>query len=227
MTLLKRVLVQACLFAATCSWLTGAAAQNLTDRAGHWDASFNVLYGASKTVNSSNSSSADIDGGYGWGFGIGYNFDDHLGLEFNGSWRQADYKATTTPAAGNSNGRQNFSGTLDVGNMSVNGIFNLLASSLTPFVSGGIGATYVNSDVPAGLPVNVCWWDPWWGYYCGPVVPTKSDTYFSYNVGVGVRWDSKQSLFLRGMVSEQWMDVGGGVGTPSFTQYRFDIGTRF
>jgi len=227
MTSLKRVFVQALLAAAGCSWLAGASAQNQTQRAGHWEASFNVLYADSETVNSDNSASADIDNGYGWGFGFGYNFNDHLGLEFNAMWRQADYRATTTPAAGNGNGPQSFSGTLDVGTMGVNGTYNLLAKALTPFVTGGIGATYVNSDIPDGLPVNVCWYDPWWGYYCGPVVPTKSETYFSYNVGAGVRWDSPGSLFLRGQVTRQWLDVGGGVGTPAFTQFRFDIGTRF
>ena len=212
---------------AAFSWTLAASAQNVTDRAGHWDASFQVLYADSKTLNSESGSSANIDSGYGWGFGFGYNFNDHWGLEFNGSWREADYKATVAPQAGNPNGPQSLSGTLDVGTMAINATYNLLAGALTPFVTGGMGATYVNTDIPAGLPVNVCWWDPWWGYYCGPVVPTKSDTYFSYNAGVGVRWDAKKSLFLRGQISEQWVDVGGGVGTPSFTQVRFDIGTRF
>ena len=226
MTSLQRILVQASLFAVACCWLAGASAQN-TDRAGHWEASFDILYGNAETVNSDNASSAEIDSGEGWGFGVGYNFNDHFGLEFNASWRDSDYTATTTPAVGNGNAPQTFSGSLDVGTMAVNGTYNILARALTPFVTGGIGATYVNSDIPDGLPVNVCWYDPWWGYYCGPVVPTKADTYFSYNVGAGLRWDAKGGLFMRGLVSQQWLDVGGGVGTPSFVQYRFDIGSRF
>lgn len=212
------------LAALSCS--VAAFAQSAS-RGGNWDVSFNVLYADSKTLNSSNGSSAEVDNGYGWGFGIGYNFNNHFGLEFNGSWRDADYTATTTPQAGNPNGARKFSGSIDVGTLAVNATYNILPGALTPFVTGGIGGTYVNTDIPAGLPVNVCWWDPWWGYYCGPVVPTKSDEYFTYNAGVGVRWDSPQGLFLRGMVSEQWLDVGGGIGTASFTQFRFDIGTRF
>lgn len=224
---MKPALPRLCLAVAASLWLTNAGAQNQTERAERWEASFHILQTDSETVNGENSASANIDSGVGWGFGFGYNFNDHLGLDFNFGWRETDYQATTTPDAGNGNGAQTFSGTLDVGTFAVNGVYNMLAKSLTPFVTGGVGATYVNTDIPDGLPVNVCWWDPWWGYYCGPVVPTKSETYFSYNVGAGVRWDSKGSLFLRGLVSQQWIDVGGAVGTPSFVQYRFDIGARF
>ena len=73
----------------------------------------------------------------------------------------------------------------------------------------------------------MCWWDPWWGYYCGSTVPTKSEDYWSYNVGAGMRWDAKGALFLRGMLSRQWVDVGGGLGKPDFTQARVEVGWRF
>ncbi len=223
----NRFVVQGALALAGFFCISITYAQNATERAEHWEASFHVTETESETVNGDNSATADIDSGIGFGFGFGYNFNDHLGLEFNTSWREADYTATTTPAAGNGNGPQSFSGTLEVGTFAVNGVYNFLAKALTPFVTGGVGATYVNTDIPDGLPANVCWYDPWWGYYCGTVVPTKSETYFSYNVGAGVRWDSKGSLFLRGLVSKQWLDVGGGAGTPAFTQFRVDIGARF
>lgn len=224
---MNRSLIRLTVAATGLGWMAAASGQNATDRAEHWEASFHITQTDSETVNADNSSSADIDSGTGWGFGVGYNFNDHFGLEFNASWREADYKATTTPAAGNGNGPQSFSGSLDTGTFAVNGVYNFLPRALTPFITGGVGATYVNTDIPAGLPVNVCWYDPWWGYYCGPVVPTRSDTYFSYNAGAGLRWDAKGGLFMRGLVSQQWVDVGGGAGTPAFVQFRFDIGTRF
>jgi opacity protein-like surface antigen len=224
MTLLKSALIQTLLALAALSWMPGAFAQQ---RAGHWEGSFQVLYGDSKTVGSDNGSSADIDNGYGWGLGFGYNFDNHWAIEFGGSWREADYKATITPQAGNPNLPQSIAGTLEVGTLAVNATYNFMASAFTPFVTGGVGGTYVDTNIPNGLATPVCWWDPWWGYYCAPVYPTKSDTYFSYNAGVGVRWDSPNNFFLRGQVSEQWLDVGGSVGTPAFTQFRIDVGTRF
>jgi opacity protein-like surface antigen len=226
MAALKSILVKTSLVAAALFWATAASAQS-SSRAGHWDGSFQVLYANSKTVHSESGSSADVDNGFGWGLGFGYNFNEHWAIEFNGSWRQADYRATITPQAGNSNGPQTISGTMDTGTLAVNATFNLLPGALTPFVTGGVGGTYVDTNIPSGLATPVCWWDPWWGYYCAPVYPTRSDTYFSYNAGVGVRFDARGGFFMRGLVSEQWLDVGGGVGTPTFTQFRIDLGARF
>ncbi len=73
----------------------------------------------------------------------------------------------------------------------------------------------------------MCWWDPWWGYYCGTTVPTKTETDLSYMAGVGLRWVSPSTFFLRGLVARQWIDVGGGIGSPAVTAYRIDLGFKF
>jgi len=153
--------------------------------------------------------------------------DNHwaFGLEF--SWREAGYSATTTPDVGNPNPSFTASGTLDVSTTALTATYHFSPSSLTPLVTANVGRTWIDTNIPNGPPSNVCWWDPWWGYYCGPVVPTKSDVYWSYGLGLGVRWDSQGPFFLRGLVNEQWIDVGGNVGTPSFTIYRVDLGFRF
>lgn len=109
----------------------------------------------------------------------------------------------------------------------LNGTWNILASAFTPFVTAGVGATYGDTNVPNGAPSTVCWWDPWWGYYCGTTVPTKSEIDLSYMAGAGLRWDARRSFFLRGFVARQWLQVGGSVGTPAVTQYRIDLGFRF
>ncbi|HEX4987046.1 MAG TPA: outer membrane beta-barrel protein [Burkholderiales bacterium] len=225
MTIVRRNTVSMGLIACLL-WATSAAAEG-SPRAGKWDFFFEALYADSKTVHSQEGSSADIDSDFGWGLGVGYNFNDHWGLEFGANWFQSGYDAHIAPAAGNGNKGQSISGTLEVSNFGLNGIYYFLPRSFTPFVTAGIGGTYVDTNIPNGPAVPVCWWDPWWGYYCAPAYPTRSDTYFSYNAGAGVRWDSSRSLFLRALVSEQWVDVGGGAGTPNFLQVRFDIGTRF
>jgi opacity protein-like surface antigen len=224
---MKSALIQLAAAALTMAWMAGASGQDVTDRAGKWEGHFNILYGDSQNVTGDNGSSADVDSSAGWGFGFGYNFNDHWALEGNFSYRDADYRATVAPGAGNANLPQSISGTMETSTLAFNATYNLLARSFTPFVTGGVGGTYVDTNIPDGLAVPVCWWDPWWGYYCAPVYPTKAETYFSYNVGAGVRWESKGSLFLRALVSEQWIDVGGDIGTPDFLQFRLDIGTRF
>jgi opacity protein-like surface antigen len=227
MTSLKRVLTQVSVAAAAFSWVIGASAQHLTDRAGKWDFSLPVQYTDSTTLSGDMGSSADIDSAIGWGFGFGYNFNDHWALGMNFIWNEADYSATTTPDAGNISAPLRFSGTLQTMTTSVNATYNFLARALTPFVTAGIGRTWVDTNIPDGPPGTVCWWDPWWGYYCGSTVPTKSEDYWSYNVGAGIRWDAKGPYFLRGMLSRQWVDVGGGIGKPDFTQARIELGLRF
>src|SRR4026207_1803413 len=100
MPAIKSILIKTLVAVAAFSSMAGAFAQKPPDRAGHWDGSFQVLYGLSHTVNSDNGSSADIDDSYGWGLGFGYNFDDHWAIEFNASYPQAHDRAEGPPAAG-------------------------------------------------------------------------------------------------------------------------------
>jgi opacity protein-like surface antigen len=212
--------------AALSTFALNAQAQ-LTERAGKWEGTLQVKYSDSTTIDGDTGSEAKIDGDFGVGFGFAYNFNDRLSLGGDFAWSQPDYRATVTPAAGNGGSTYTVSGTLQTGSAHAVLTWNLLARDFTPFIAGGAGATWVDTNIPSGPPVNVCWYDPWWGYYCGSTVPTQSGTYFSYNAQIGLRWDSKNKWFARGVVAEQWIDVGGAVGSPSTTQYRVDIGMRF
>jgi Outer membrane protein beta-barrel domain len=197
-------------------------------RAGKWEFTLQPQYTQGETFTGENGSTADIDSDYGFGFGFAYNFDDRFSLGGELTWSQADYRANIVgdPATGNF-GSFSTTGELYSNTLRLNGTWHILPGALTPFLTGGLGATYVDTNVPDGPPQSFCWYDPWWGYYCGTTVPTKNETYFSYMAGAGVRWDSPQSFFLRGLVARQWLDVGGGIGTPEFTQYRIDIGWKF
>jgi hypothetical protein len=208
------------------SW-NGYAA-DVSDRAGKMEVSVQFSNVASEDIDGGRGSTAEVDSSTGLGFNFAYNLDNHwaFGLEF--SWRDADYETRVTPDPGTNPGPAfDRSGELDVGTTSLNATYHFLPSRFTPFVSGNVGRTWVDTDIPDGPPTTACWWDPWWGYYCGTGVPTKSDTYWSYGLALGLRWESKGPFFLRGLVNEQWIDVGDEVGTPSFTQYRLDLGFRF
>lgn len=205
----------------------GAAGQSAPPRAGKWEFTLQPQYTDSASLTGGNGSRADIDGAWAFGFGLNYNFNNHLSLGGDLYWSEADYRATVAPAAGNPGSPNTLSGTLQTSSIRMNATWNFLSTNFTPFVTGGVGSTYVDSNIPNGPPSNVCWWDPWYGYYCGSVVPTKSDTYLSYNTGIGLRWDVDRSFFLRGIVIRQWIDVGGALGTPSMDQYRIDFGFKF
>jgi opacity protein-like surface antigen len=103
----------------------------------------------------------------------------------------------------------------------------MLASDFTPFAMVGIGSTYVDTNIPTAPPVNSCWWDPWWGYYCGSYYPTRTAYYVSYSGGLGLRWDIDRNMFLRAAAIRQWLDASGSLGTVWTDQYRFDIGFKF
>lgn len=211
--------------AGTLSWC--ANAKDGSDRAGKMDMSLQFNDVSSETITGNQGSGANIKSSTGMGFNFAYNLDDHwaFGLEF--SWRDADYTTTVTPDVGNGNAAFDRTGKLDSSTTSLTATYHFSPSNFTPFITANLGRTWIDTDIPDGPPVTACWWDPWWGQYCGPSVPTKSDVYWNYGAGLGLRWDSEGAFFMRGLVSQQWLDVGGSVGTPSFTQYRIDIGMRF
>jgi hypothetical protein len=203
----------------------GAAAQNAPPRRGKGEFTLQPQFTNSLNVSTGNGSQAQIDGALGFGFGLAFNLNNYVSLGGDFFWNQADYRATI--AQDSSSNTYTLSGTLETSTIRFNATWNFLASDFTPFVTGGIGSTYVNTNVPNGPPSNVCWWDPWWGYYCGTYVPTRSSTDLSYTAGLGLRWDVDRTVFLRAVAARMWIDVGGDLGTPSVDQYRIDLGFKF
>lgn len=179
-----------------------------------------------KSYSFDGGSTATTDTGNGLTFGYAYNFDQHksLGVEF--VWGEQDYRATVQPGVGNGNASATINGTLETWTVRFLGTYHFLEGNFTPYVTGGLGWTYLDTNIPAGLPENVCWAYPWYGAYCATYVPTETTTKFSYNVGVGLRLDAGKGVF-RFLVNQQWMDFGGSYGSDYVTQYRIDFGVKF
>ena len=171
-------------------------------------------------------SSAQTDTGFGFTMGYAFNFDQHKALGVEVSWSDIDYRATVTPGIGNGNASSDIRGTLETWTVRFLGNYYFMEGNFTPFVTGGLGWTYIDTNIPTGLPQNVCWSYPWYGAYCGSYVPTATSTKFSYNAGLGVRMEFGKG-FVRGLVNQQWMDFGGSYGSDSVTQYRIDFGVKF
>jgi len=222
-SLLWRVAVSILLAAYT----IGAWAQNAPPRGGKREFTLSPFYTNATTLNGAEGSQATLDNSFGFGFGFAYNLNNHVSLGGEFMWAQGDYKANVTPAPGNAGTSFEIKGTLYTSTIRMNATWNMLASDITPFIMGGIGSTYVNTNIPNGPPSNVCWYDPWWGYYCGTVTPTKTSTDLSYIAAGGVRWDVNRDFFLKAFVARQWIDVGGQLGTPWIDQYRIDFGFKF
>jgi opacity protein-like surface antigen len=130
------------------------------------------------------------------------------------------------PGAGNVLAGRQISGTLESRTIRFLGTYHFSEKAFTPYVTGGLGWTWVDTNIPAGLPENVCWYYPWYGQYCASYVPTQNTTKFSYNLAAGLRYDYGRAIF-RGQVNAQYIDFGGSYGSSYVTQYRIDIGTKF
>jgi opacity protein-like surface antigen len=204
-------------------YAVGAAAQSSGPRAGRWEFTLQPQYVDSKTVTGGNGSSANIESDWGFGIGLAYNFSNHLALGGELTWNDAGYRAKVTPGIGNAGSSFNLNGTMETSTLRMNGTWHLLASNFTPFVTGGIGATWVDTNIPNGP--TQCWEDPWWGTYCD--TPTRSNTYFSYNAGAGLRWDVNRGFFMSAAYIRQWIDVGGATGSPAMDQFRFSFGFKY
>lgn len=208
--------------------LSGSAlALQDSSRGESWEATFRILNVTGDSYQGENGSKAETDSDVGWGFGFGFNVNENLSFAGNFNWVDQDYEAVYTPGNGNIMSPISVDGTLETSTLNFNGTYNILRKAFTPFVTAGIGATYIDTNIPDGPAYPVCWWDPWYGQYCGYSVPTKDETDFSYNIGAGLRWDVVDNFFIKASANRLWIDAGGNIGKPSFISYGVDFGLRF
>ena len=195
-------------------------------RAGLWEGFLSANYLNGETVDFDGGASAEIDGDMGWIFGFGYNFNENLALDMELGWNSVSYTGTRV-AQNPPPATETYGGWLDTTSTRFNLTYNFMAKTFTPFVSANIGWAWIDSNIPSAPPQTGCWWDPWWGYVCSGYQPTYAKSEFAYGAALGVRFDLKDNIFLRGIVGEQWVDVNNTNSTPSFTNYRFDFGMLF
>ena len=195
-------------------------------RSKRWEVLLAPQYTLSKNLGFDGGTTAKINDTWGFGLQVGYNFNEHWNLAGIFSWSNPDYQAVVQPAAGNASPARSISGTLQTNTFALGVTYNILAGPLTPYVDTNVGGTYVHTDIAAGPPVAGCYWDPWFGYICGTAQPTKSDTFLSYGIGGGLRWDINHYFLVRGGVRQQWIDLSN-TGTPGFWSFKLDLGFKF
>jgi opacity protein-like surface antigen len=189
---------------------------------GSWDFSVPLNYTGSSTTNGQNGSSANVNAALSMGFGLGYNVNDHFQVNGQFMWSERNYSATTTGGkiAGGGN---NYVGTLYTSSLQLNVVYYFMAGNFTPFVQGGIGTTYIDSNIPAGNASNTCYWDPFYGYVCGTYQPTKSSNNISYSAGVGARYDVSKAFALQGSYNTGYIDAPQAGSKSSFDLIRLDF----
>jgi opacity protein-like surface antigen len=149
-----------------------------------------------------------------------------LALGFDLGWNSPSYDATIVSADTPALANRRSSGELSTSSFHFNLLYNFIAGPITPFVTAGIGSTFVDSNIAYGAPVGSCWYDPYWGYYCDSYQATYSDSRFSYNASVGIRWDLARDAFLRASIGTHWIDMKNS-GDQDFTTGRLEIGFMY
>jgi len=191
-------------------------------REGQWNFTVQTRYIDGQSIDGKKGSTADVNDTLGWGIGVGYNLTDNLELGMDISWANANYKGTYVTDTGSPG---SLNGTMSTSSLALNASYYFTQGAVSPFIMGGIGSTFIDSNIPNGPPTTGCWYDPWWGYICNTYQSTYSTNNFSYNLGLGLRWDLAPGFYMRGIIGEMWIDADGG--TADMTNYRVDFGFTF
>lgn len=186
-------------------------------RAGSWEFLVPVTYMPSSSFNGQGGASADLNSDLGMGLGVGYNLNNHLQLGGAITWSSRGYNATLVDTNGTP--RRASGGTMDSSTLAFNATYYFMQSGFTPFVSGGIGSTFIDSNIPSGTSATSCWYDPFYGTICN--TDTKTQTAFSYTAGIGLRFQLNRQFSLQGSYNKMWIDLSNG--KPDIDIWKLDL----
>jgi opacity protein-like surface antigen len=158
------------------------------------------------------------------GFGIAYHFNDYLSLHGDFMFGSATFSADL-PIMGGGTVNASQDAFIQTGRLNLD--YNIINRRLTPFVTAGIGYQYLDTELDRLPPVNTCWWDPWWGYVCSSGSFHASETEFTWNAGVGVRWSVTDTFFVKATAGGNWLEYSGGSGITTQIEGIFSIGWSF
>ena len=211
--------------AVTLALLAVAPAADAQDREGRWEFTLGTFYQLSTTIEGQEGAGLDTGNDFGFEIGGGFNFSDNLAANFGFQWAGVGYDAT---ALDEDLDPVSIRGTYDSFTLSTNVVYNFMDTPLTPYVSAGIGWTWIDSNIPNGPPNTWCWWDPWWGYVCSTSYPTETLNAFSYQAALGLRYTfDNDTTFVKLGWTSQWMDFDNASGTPRFDVISLDFGWIF
>lgn len=197
------------------------------ERAGHWDFTLMGSHTGSSDFKLDSGAEIDVDGNWGWGFSFGYNFTNHWNLGFELAFHNNNrFSAKGGVQESGASADDSLDGKIDSYRGQINATYHFMEGNFTPFVVGGIGWQFTDTNVIKSVSSG-CVWYPWWGWVCGNFAQTYNDTSFSYNLGLGLRWDVTDGIFLRGSYGRQWIRFSDAKGTPANNIGRLELGFMF
>jgi len=203
------------------------SAAAVAERQPGWDFGGELVYGFSQDIGFKGGSRASLDDDLGLALSFAYRFTPRLELLIALDWNVVDYDVHVAPGDSAAGLGFDATGELEYWTPRVGVNFNFLEGPLTPYVTGAVGWSFIDTNIPDSPPQTACWWDPWWGYYCGTYQNTRNVDEFVYDVGAGVRWDVTSTLTLRLGYERHWLDLGEATSTPGFDQVKLGIAARY
>ncbi len=194
-----------------------------TKRAGSWEMYLGPQYNMGKTLNLAHENSAKVNSSAALLFGFAYNFDEHISLGFMFNSTSANYKVSYRDEQGSD---KTYSNSLYTSAFDLTAAYNFMEGAFTPYVMADLGMTYIDSGIPTGEEGTGCWWDPWYGYICAPVMSTYSANKLNYGAQLGLRYDTQSAVFFKAGIGLSHVDLDG-TGDDTFTLYNVLVGFKF
>jgi opacity protein-like surface antigen len=212
------------------TWIAGALLLATTahgqERDPGWDFGLDLMYQDSQSATFEGGSTIDTESDYGLSASFGYRINPHLEVGLSLDWQDIDYRATLVPQAAPSR-TADVRASLEAFTPRAYANFNFMKGPFTPYVTGAVGWSFVDTNIPSGLPQDYCWFDPWWGPVCVRDQPTASVDELVYDLGVGVRLDLQSSFSLRLAYERHWVDYENATSTPEFDQFKLGVIVRY
>jgi opacity protein-like surface antigen len=199
----------------------------LAERQPGWDFGADLIYAFSQDIDFDGGSRASLDDDLGIALSFNYRFSPRLELMLGLDWNSVDYKVHVAPGDAAAGFGFDATGEVEYWTPRVGLNFNFLDRDLTPYITGAVGYSFIDTNIPDSPPQTACWWDPWWGYYCGTYQSTRSFEELVYDVGAGIRWDVSKTMTLRLAYEKHWLDLGEATSTPGFDQIKIGIAARY
>jgi opacity protein-like surface antigen len=209
--------------AALCSvWSLAAQA----DRGTGWEFGGDLIYQDSKDIDFEGGSTVALDSDVGLALTLGFRYSERLELTFGLDWNTVDYDAVLQSATF-PNVTATVKGDLESFTPRIGANFNFIDGPITPYVSGFIGYSFIDTNIPDGPAQGGCYWDPWFGQVCSTWQPTHSVDAFTYGLGLGVRWDVNDAWSMRFGYEKHWIDLDNSDGAADLDQIKLGVLMRY
>ena len=205
---------------ALCSTWSLAA---FADRDTGWEFGGELLYQNSQDIEFEGDSTVSTDSDLGFAVTFGYRLNANLEIQFGIDWQTVDYNAAIAPGTGNPSLGITIDGEYEAITPRVGLAYNFIDGPITPYVTGVVGYSFIDTNIPDGPPTVGCWWDPWYGEVCTAWQETRSVDEFIYGVGVGLRWDTTDTLSVRLGYEKHWLDFSQAESGADFDQFKLGL----